>query len=177
MIINEMMDSFWNDKISKEIMLSRYRDKVTNADLKISLEIAGKHKDEALLDNSFFVGFLFDLFDAEIRYILLDLILKKWHRRHEDIAGIFQKTLNTDKANIPVLLEAINTIPAYLQEEEFKYPYIRKIIYAIGAQPEPDNMEALKKLTLSDDEQIKALAIHQIEIRERLGRWEAKKRE
>ncbi len=177
MIINEMMDLFWNDKISKENMLSSYRDRVTNADLKTSLEIAGKTKDEDLLDNSFFVGFLFDLFDVETGYILLDLILGNWHRKHEDIAGIFQNNLNTDKANIPVLWEAINTIPAYLQEEDFKYPYLRKLIYAIGAQPEPDNMEALKKLTQSGDEKIKELALHQIEKRERLGRWEAKKRE
>ena len=170
-----MMDLYWNGIISKENMHSSYRDKVTNFDLKISLEIASKNKDEDLLENSFFVGFLFDLFNVETENILLNLLLEDWHGKHGDIAGIFQKILNTDKANIPVLLEAINIMPAYLQEEDFKYPYIRKLIYAIGAQPEPDNIEALKKLTQSDDEKIKELTLHQIEKRERLGRWEAKK--
>lgn len=177
MIINEMMNLFWNDKISKEEMLSSYHNRVTNADLKISLETASKNKDEDFLEGSFFVGFLFNLFDEETESILLDLILRNWHRRHEDIARIFQNIFNTDKASIPILLEATNTIPEYLQEEDFKYPYIRKLIYAIGAQPEPDNSEALKKLTQSDDEKIKELALHQIEKRQQLGRWEARKRE
>lgn len=176
MIINELMDLYWDGKISNEDMLSSYHDRVTNADLKISLETASKNKDEDFLENSFFVGFLFNLFDVETGYILLDLILGNWHRKHEDIARIFQNIFNTDKTSIPILLEAINTIPEYLQEEDFKYPYIRKLIYAIGAQPEPDNSEALKKLTQSDDEKIKELALHQIEIRQQLGRWEAKKR-
>lgn len=177
MIINEMMDLYWNDKISKEDMHSSYRDRVTKADLKTSLEIAANTKDGDLLDNSFFVGFLFDLFDKSTEDILLELILEDWHRKHEDIAGIFQKTCNANKANITVLLKAINKIPGYLQEEDLTYPYIRKLIYAIGAQPEPDNMEALKKLTQSVDEEIKELALYQIEERERLGRWEARKRE
>jgi hypothetical protein len=47
----------------------------------------------------------------------------------------------------------------------------------VRAQPEPDNMEALKKLTQSNDEKIKELALHQIEKRERLGRWEAKQQD
>jgi len=45
---------------------------------------------------------------------------------------------------------------------------MRKLIYAIGAQPEPDNIVALNKLTQSEDEKIKELALHQIEKRERL---------
>ena len=59
-----------------------------------------------------------------------------------------------------------------------KYPYIRKIIYAIGAQPEPYNIDALEKLaTKTNDEQIKDLALHQIKKRKELGRWEAAKNE
>ena len=57
-----------------------------------------------------------------------------------------------------------------------KYPYIRKIIYAIGSQPEPYNSEALEKLASeTNDEKIKDLALHQIEKRKELGRWEAAK--
>jgi hypothetical protein len=70
----------------------------------------------------------------------------------------------------------VNTIPDYLSSDDFKYPYIRKIIYAIGAQPEPYNIEALEKLANeTGDEQIKELALHQVKKRKELGRWEATK--
>lgn len=170
MIINEIMNSFWNDKKTKEELLSLYQHKVTNADVKIGLETASKNKDVDLLGNSFLVGFWFELFDAGAGQILSDLLLENWHRKHEDIAGIFQRIANTNKANIPVLMEAIHSIPGYLQEEDFKYPYIRKLIYAIGAQPEPDNIKALKELAQSNDEEINELALHQIEKRERRDR-------
>ncbi|OQP40086.1 hypothetical protein A4H97_17900, partial [Niastella yeongjuensis] len=172
MIINEMMDLFWNHTISEEEILSSYRNKVTYADFKTSLETANQNKDKKLLKNTFFVGFWFDFFDEGTGTILKDLILGNWHSKHEDIAGIFQRIFHTEKESIPVLLKAIDTIPEYLQQEDYKYPYIRKLIYAIGAQPEMDNIEALKKLAQSDDEQIIELALHQIKKRGELGRWD-----
>ena len=65
----------------------------------------------------------------------------------------------------------------YQHDEDLKYPFIRKIIYAIGAQPEPYNIEALETLLQSEDEKIKELALHQIEKRKQLGRWEANNNE
>lgn len=65
----------------------------------------------------------------------------------------------------------------YKSGEDLKYPFIRKIIYAIGAQPEPYNMEALKTISQSTDEKIKELALHQIEKRKKFGRWEAEQKE
>ncbi len=73
-------------------------------------------------------------------------------------------------------MEAITLVPDYLKYDDMKYPYIRKIIYAIGAQPEPYNIEALEKLASETvDMQTKELALHQIKKRNELGRWEITK--
>ncbi len=54
-----------------------------------------------------------------------------------------------------------------------KYPYIKKIMYAIGSQPEPYNIEALTKLSENtQDNVIKELALQQIEKRKKRGSWE-----
>ena len=53
-----------------------------------------------------------------------------------------------------------------------------KIIYAIGAQPQPESLSALEKLASeTDDEEIKGLALHQLEKRKRLGRWEYERKQ
>jgi len=114
---------------------------------------------------------------AKFKDVFIKIILENWHIENEDMIGIFQSTFNYDFENIRYLLKAINVVPEYLKFDDMKYPYIRKIIYAIGAQPEPFNIEALEKLvTETDDMQIKNLALHQIEKRKRLGRWESVKR-
>jgi hypothetical protein len=112
----------------------------------------------------------------EKKEIYGEFILKPYHHEHEEIAGAFQAFFHDDKENIAILLNAIKQIPEYLQPEDFKYPYIRKIIYAIGAQPEPYNIQALEELAKSADEQIRELALHQIEKRKKLGNWESKKK-
>ena len=49
--------------------------------------------------------------------------------------------------------------------------YIKKIIYAIGAQPQPESLLALEKLASeTNDTEIKKLALHQLEKRKELGR-------
>lgn len=104
-------------------------------------------------------------------------LLVEWHHEHEELAGGFQIFHNKDKENIPILLQAIAVIPEYLRSVD-PYPYVRKLIYAIGAQPEPYNIEALESLVSNTtDEEIKALALHQIEKRKKYGRWEANKNE
>lgn len=131
-------------------------------------------------DNQCFYSIFWNLpnslsFDEEVnlhsKYLLIN-----WHHEHEEIAGSFQAFFHNDKKNILTLLNAINNIPNHLTPDDFKYPYIRKLIYAIGAQPEPYNIEALEKLANeTNDEKIKDLALHQIEKRKELGRWEAAK--
>ena len=114
-----------------------------------------------------------ELSATELEKLHSKFLLLKNHRSHENIAREFQLEFNNNINNIEVLLNAINNLPDYLIPTDFKYPYIRKIIYAIGAQPEPNNIKNLDKLVNdTTDLQIKTLAIHQIEKRKRLGRWE-----
>jgi hypothetical protein len=107
------------------------------------------------------------------------LLLEDWHIEHEDIIVFFQLYFNKDIENIYMLLNALINIPTYLQEDEAtKYSYIKKIIYAIGAQPQPESLSALEKLASeTDDEEIKGLALHQLEKRKRLGRWEYERKQ
>ena len=109
--------------------------------------------------------------------IYRQLLLEDWHIEHEDIVGFFQSYFNKDIENIYILLNALINIPTYLQEDEAtKYSYIKKIIYAIGAQPQPESLSALGDLaSKTGDEKIKELALHQLEKRKRLGRWEYKR--
>ena len=105
-----------------------------------------------------------------------ELLCEKWHIENEDIVTLFQFTWNNNIENIPILLKAINNIPEYLQDEISKYSYIKKIIYAIGAQPQPESLLALEKLASeTNDIKIKELALHQLEKRKELGRWEYEK--
>ena len=96
--------------------------------------------------------------------IYRQLLLEDWHIEHEDIVGFFQSYFNKDIENIYILLNALINIPTYLQEDEVtKYSYIKKIIYAIGAQPQPESLSALEDLSSeTGDEKIKELALHQL---------------
>ncbi len=132
-------------------------------------------KDGELMGDIIYIGFLTHKFNIKHKRYFSKLLLSQWHKCHEDIASLFQNLFNNDKTNIPIIIQAILHVPFYLQEDDFKYPYIRKLIYAIGAQPEPFNLEALEELARSEDEKIKDLALHQIEKRKQYGRWENEK--
>ena len=102
-----------------------------------------------------------------------EFLLCDFHSEHEDMASAFQSTFNNNIENIPILLKAIDNVPKYLEPEDFKYPYVRKIIYAIGAQPQPESFLALEQLVSQTNYvEIKKLALHQLEKRKELGRWE-----
>ena len=108
--------------------------------------------------------------------IYQEFLLQKFHHEHEEMASTFQTIFNNNTENIPILLKAIENIPKYLEDDDFKYPYVRKIIYAIGAQPQPESLLALEKLASeTNDTEIKKLALHQLEKRKELGRWEYEK--
>jgi hypothetical protein len=132
--------------------------------------------------NQFFNSILWELpkklSEKDYETLYQEFLLCNFHSEHEEIAGAFQIIYNNNIENIPILLKAIDNIPKYLEPEDFKYPYVRKIIYAIGAQPQPESLLALEKLASeTDDEKIKELALHQLEKRKRLGRWEQKKKD
>jgi hypothetical protein len=111
------------------------------------------------------------LSSKELEQIYSKYILSTNHREHERIVRLFQLEFINDVSNIETLLIALNNIPDYLGTNDFKYPYIRKIIYAIGAQPAPNSIEALEEIAnQTNDEQIRDLAVHQIAKRKELDR-------
>ena len=116
-----------------------------------------------------------DISKKEYEELNRKFLLKDGHFEHEEIVSDFQTYCNESRENVDILIEAINCIPKYLKDDDFKYPYIRKCIYAIGAQPEPENFNGLNLLTESNDIQIKELAFHQIEKRKKRGYWEKEK--
>ena len=108
-------------------------------------------------------------------YLCGKYLLLEGHFEHENIVLTFQTFFNDNKENIQILLKAIEKIPKYISNNN-PHSYIRKIIYAIGAQPEPYNLVALEKIVNETQEKtIKELALHQIDKRKRLGRWEYEK--
>lgn len=111
----------------------------------------------------------------EVRQLYLILLKEDWHSEFENIIGGLQNYYCDDAKVIEPLLNIMYNPPKQYTQEDFYEPFIRKIIYAIGAQPEPYNLETLVLLTKSDNEIIKRLALHQLEKRKRLGRWEAER--
>lgn len=99
----------------------------------------------------------------------------EWHQYHEELINNFQVLYNNDIENIDYLVYLLENLPTYVAfDSALSEPFIRKVIYAIGAQPEPDNIIALERIAKSEDETIRDFALHQIEIRKKLGRWEQK---
>lgn len=125
---------------------------------------------------SFVYEYLVDKLGFKDREFIIRYYLSRdEHFDHEDVVDFFQ-FCSFDVINIALLIKAIGNISNYLSHNDVKYPYIRKIIYAIGAQPEPYNIEALENLSNNtDDNEIRDLALHQIKKRKELGRWESKK--
>ena len=129
-------------------------------------------------DNNFEVYFWYtpsDITRLEDEKLSRKYLLVEGHFEHENIASGFQTYLNNSSENVDILIQAIENVPKYLELDDFKYPYIRKCIYAIGAQPEPENFKGLILLAESNDIRIKELAIHQIEKRKMRGYWEKEK--
>lgn len=108
------------------------------------------------------------------------LLAEDWHFEHEDLIGIFQYTLNRNKANVEFLLSVFRGIPLYIsQDSVIRYSYLKKVIYAIGAQPQPESLNALEALlSETNDDAIRAMLSRQIEERRSLvgGRYEFEER-
>lgn len=125
---------------------------------------------------NFVYEYLVDKLDFKDReYVNRYYLSRDEHFDHEDVVDFFQ-FCSFDVINIPLLIKAMDNISNYLSHNDVKYPYLRKIIYAIGAQPEPYNIEALENLSKeTNDDEVRNLALHQIKKRKELGRWEFKK--
>tara|TARA_R110002049_G_scaffold131441_1_gene290181 strand:+ start:298 stop:825 length:528 start_codon:yes stop_codon:yes gene_type:complete len=168
----------------KDIIIKYAMDEISKSELSLSLpqysgdkNIISRYAEaiqEKNADNIIYLAMLPKQNLNSLIEVERKLLLQNWHNTHEDIAQLFQKKFNNNKVNIDYLLKAIKNIPEYLKHDNLKYQYIRQLIYAIGAQPEPDSINALATLTKSEDEKIRNLAAHQIEKRKQYGRWEVK---
>jgi len=114
-----------------------------------------------------------DITKQEEVILFREFILVNWHCEHEEMATAFQIDFHDDIVNIDVLIKAFKNPPSYLLEDDFRHSYLRKLIYAIGAQPSPQNIQALESLLELEDDYVKGLVKHQIEKRNKYGRWEA----
>ncbi len=101
---------------------------------------------------------------------------EKWHNGHDDMVGMFQDYFHDNPKNIDTILHIMNDLPEYCKQvDELRYSFIRKCIYAIGAQPEPYNIQALEALLEKEtEEEIVEYLENQIEKRKTYGRWEAR---
>ena len=168
--ITNIFDLYYTDKITREERLTMLKNTISIEDFNEAISLLEDTKSLDDVQNVILTGWLLNCFNPSNEEPLRRLLLLNFHNSHEDIVDLFQTMWNNSTENIPILLKAIDNIPEYLEDDDFKYPYIRKIIYAIGAQPQPESLLALEKLTSeTNDTEIKKLALHQLEKRKELG--------
>ena len=174
--ITNIFNLYYSKKITREERLTMLKNSISIEDFNEAILLLEDGKSLEDVRNVILTGWLLNCFNPSNEEPLRRLLLLNFHNSHEDIVDLFQTMWNNSTKNIPILLKAIDSIPEYLEPEDFKYPYIRKIIYAIGAQPQPESLLALEKLASeTNDTEIKKLALHQLEKRKELGRWEYEK--
>ena len=161
--ITKIFNLYYTDKITREERLTMLKNTISIEDFNEAILLLEDGKSLDDVQNVILTGWLLNCFNPSNEEPLRRLLLLNFHNSHEDIVDLFQTMWNNSTKNIPILLKAIDNIPEYLEPEDFKYPYIRKIIYAIGAQPQPESLLALEKLASeTNDIKIKELALHQL---------------
>jgi len=174
--ITNIFNLYYSKKIAREERLTMLKNSISVEDFNEAILLLEDGKSLDDVQNVILTGWLLNCFNLSNEEPLRRLLLLNFHNSHEDIVDLFQTMWNNSTKNISILLKAIDNIPKYLEDYDFKYPYIRKIIYAIGAQPQPESLLALEKLASeTNDIKIKKLALHQLEKRKELGRWEYEK--
>ena len=164
--ITNIFNLYYSKKITREERLTMLKNSINIEDFNEAILLLEDGKSLEDVRNIILTGWLLNCFNPSNEEPLRKLLLLNFHNSHEDIVDLFQTMWNNSTENIPFLLKAIDNIPEYLEPEDFKYPYIRKIIYAIGAQPQPESLLALEKLAAeTNDIKIKELALHQLEKR------------
>ena len=164
--ITKIFNLYYTDKITREERLTMLKNTISIEDFNEAILLLEDGKSLEDVQNVILTGWLLNCFNPSNEEPLRKLLLLNFHDSHEDIVDLFQTMWNNSTENIPILLKAIDNIPEYLEDDDFKYPYVRKIIYAIGAQPQPESILALENLASeTNDIQIKELALHQLEKR------------
>lgn len=169
--ITNIFNLYYSKKIAREERLTMLKNSISVEDFNEAIFLLEDGKSLEDVRNVILTGWLLNCFNPSNEEPFRRLLLLNFHNSHEDIVDLFQTMWNNSTKNTPILLKALKNIPKYLEPEDFKYPYIRKIIYAIGAQPQPESLLALEKLAFeTNDIKIKELALHQLEKRKELER-------
>ena len=159
--ITNIFNLYYSKKITREERLTMLKNSISVEDFNEAISLLEDTKSLDDVQNVILTGWLLNCFNPSNEEALRRLLLLNFYNSHEDIIDLFQTMWNNSTENIPILLKAIDNIPEYLEDDDFKYPYIRKIIYAIGAQPQPESLLALEKLASeTNDTEIKKLALH-----------------
>lgn len=182
MVIERMvglMDLYYAKQITQEEMVEKLRESVSLDDFNIAISTLPSSGSREVVGDVLLAGFWMAYYNENNEAPLRELLGKNFHDSHEDIVSLFQLRWNRKVENIHSLLQALESIPDYLSPDDFRYPYISNLIYAIGAQPQPESLNALEALlSETNDDVIRAMLSRQIEERRSLvgGRYEFEER-
>ena len=106
------------------------KERVTSEMFDTAVRLLLNRKEIEITQDVILTGFLLNYFSMSNENPMRSLLLEDFHNSHEDIVSLFQTLWNESIENIPVLLKALEKVPSYLQDRNFRYPYIRNLVYA-----------------------------------------------
>ena len=176
--IDNIMKRYYTGQITREQEEEELRNCVNVQNFNIAICSLEKIASLDITRSVILVGFILDLYNSANEKPMRDLLLLNFHDSHEDIVRLFQLRWNNNIENITILIQATRSIPDYLSPVDIKHSYLQNIIYAIGAQPQPESLCALEYLlSETKDKEIKKMISSQIEKRRSIvgGKYEFEK--
>ena len=177
--IDDIVKRYYTGQITREQEEEELRNCVNVQNFKIAICSLEKIASLDITRSVILVGFILDLYNSANEKPMRDLLVLNFHDSHEDIVRLFQLRWNNNIENITILIQATRSIPLYIsQDSVIKHSYLQNIIYAIGAQPQPESLCALEYLlSETKDEEIKKMISSQIEKRHSIvgGKYEFEK--
>ena len=168
--IDNIMKRYYTGQITREQEEEELRNCVNVQNFNIAICSLEKIASLDITRSVILVGFILDLYNSANEKPMRDLLLLNFHDSHEDIVRLFQLRWNNNIEN--------RSIPDYLSPVDIKHSYLQNIIYAIGAQPQPESLCALEYLlSETKDKEIKKMISSQIEKRHSIvgGKYEFEK--
>lgn len=161
--IDNIMKRYYAGQITSEQEKEELRRCVNIQNFNIAIGSLEKIASLDVTRSVILVGFILGLYNNVNEKPMRELLLLNFHDSHEDIVRLFQLRWNNNVENISILIRATRSIPDYLSPDDVRYPYISNLIYAIGAQPQPESLRALEfLLSETEDDEIKKMLSSQI---------------
>jgi predicted Zn-ribbon and HTH transcriptional regulator len=161
---NNIMRLWRNELSSTELLkiLNLNEEQISEQIIKM-LDKSLKNKDADLCEDAIYLICIYDKFLNKYVTRLNKLLIKNWHKKHEDIASLLQDARSP--SSIENLYKTVYARYEYLDYDE-AYALAVKCIWALGDIGNDDAKDKLKQLTFSENEIINKNAKYQIE---RLG--------